>query len=326
MSYFALALVPLLGAAALAGAALLASPAEALAREAADTRAATSLTLTAAPAVVEYGGSAMVSGDLATAGTVVAGAALTISSSTDGLNWADVAGATTDVEGHFSLQVTPAAAYGRTVFRVTYAGSGTLQPATAQVNVGSRAALTAPPAPSTVGRGSGFAVSGLLQPRHLAGTAAVTISCYRRESAVWVLRKTVPAGIVDQPDASIYSATISLPLAGKWRLQACHADDAHVASWSAVSTIVAVTARPDAPVWNRDGVTTLPELMASRRASRQLVVVTGARLGSRDGVLRLFDYRDGDWVEALAVTARLGKRGLIDGLRRHAGSLTTPTG
>lgn len=326
MSYIALALVPLLGAAALAGAALLASPAEALAREAADTRAATSLTLTAAPAVVEYGGSAMVSGDLATAGTVVAGAALTISSSTDGLNWADVAGATTDVEGHFSLQVTPAAAYGRTVFRVTYAGSGTLQPATAQVDVGSRAALTAPPAPRTVGRGSGFAVSGLLQPRHLAGTAAVTISCYRRESAVWVLRKTVPAGIVDQPDASIYSATISLPLAGKWRLQACHADDAHVASWSAVSTIVAVTARPDAPVWNRDGVTTLPELMASRRASRQLVVVTGARLGSRDGVLRLFDYRDGDWVEALAVTARLGKRGLIDGLRRHAGSLTTPTG
>lgn len=326
MSCIALALVPLLGAATLAGAALLAGPAAALVREAADTRAATSLTLSAVPAVVVYGGSAIVSGDLRAAAAVVAGATLVISSSTDGLNWADVAGALTDVEGHFSLQVTPVAARGRTVFRVTYAGSDTLQPAAAQVDVGSRAALTAPPAPSTVGRGSGFAVSGLLQPRHLAGTVAVTISCYRREAGVWVLRKTVPAGIADQPEASLYSATISLPLAGKWRLQACHADDAHVATWSAVSTIVAVTATPDAPVWNRDGVTTLPELMASRRASRQLVVVTGARLGSRDGVLRLFDYRDGDWVEALAVTTRLGKRGLIDGLRRHAGSLTTPTG
>jgi len=110
------------------------------------------------------------------------------------------------------------------------------------------------------------------------------------------------------------------------RLQACHADDAHDATWSAISTLVTVTARPDEPVWNRDGVTTLPELMASRGASRQLLVVTGARLGSRDGVLRLFDYRDGDWVEALAGSARLGRRGLFDGLRRHEGSLTTPTG
>ena len=131
----ALALVPLFGAAALAGVTLFAGPAEALVREAADTRAATSLTLTATPAVVVYGGSAVVSGDFRPAAAIVAGATLVISSSTDGLNWADVAGAITDVEGHFSLQVTPVAAYGRTVFRVTYAGSDTLQPAAAQVDV-----------------------------------------------------------------------------------------------------------------------------------------------------------------------------------------------
>ena len=321
---------PLLGATVLAGTAVLASPADAVVRAAGDSRATTSLTLSAAPTVVKYGGSAVVTGDLTADGAIVAGATLAISSSTDGLSWTDLAGAATDAGGHFSLAVTPAAAYGRTAFRVTYAGSDTLQPATAQVVVGSRAALTAPPAPQTVGRGSRFAVSGLLQPRHLAGTAAVTISCYRRESGVWVLRKTISAAIVDQadqPDASLYSATVSLPLAGKWRLRAYHADDAHAATWSAASTIVTVTARPDAPVWNRDGVTTLPERMASRRASRQLVVVTAARLGSRDGVLRLFDYRNGDWVEAApAVAARLGRRGLIDGLLRHAGSLTTPTG
>ena len=325
---FTSVLLLVLGAAALA-AALLASPAAAAVRESSDTRAATSLTLAAAPAIVEYGGSAVVSGDLTAGEAVVAGAALTISSSTDGLSWADVATATTGADGHFSLNVTPAAAYGKTVFRASYAGSDTLQPAAAQVEVGARAALTAPSTPLTVGRGSRFAVSGLLQPRHPAGTAAVTISCYRRESGAWVLRQTVPAGIGDQadrPDASLYSATVALPLAGRWRLQAYHADAAHAATWSPVSTSVAVTSRPDAPIWNRDGVTTLPERMAWRRASRQLVVVTGARLGSRDGVLRLFDYRDGDWVEALAVTTRLGKRGLVDGLLRHAGSLTTPTG
>jgi len=163
---------------------------------------------------------------------------------------------------------------------VTYAGSDTLQPATAQVVVGSRAALTAPPAPQTVGRGSRFAVSGLLQPRHLAGTAAVTISCYRRESGVWVLHKTISAAIVDQanqPDASLYSATVSLPLAGKWRLRAYHADDAHAATWSAASTIVTVTARRTRPSGTATASPRCPERMASRRASRQLVVVTAAR-------------------------------------------------
>jgi L,D-peptidoglycan transpeptidase YkuD (ErfK/YbiS/YcfS/YnhG family) len=326
--FLSLALAPL-PAAVFAGAAALASPADAMVRAAADARAPTSVTLAAAPAVVEYGGSAVVSGDLTTDGAGVAGGTLDVSSSTDGLSWAGMAGAVTDASGHFSLEVTPDAAYGRTTFRVMYAGSDMLQPATAQVTVGSRAALTAPPAPRTVGRGSRFAVSGLLRPRHLAGTAAVTISCYRRESGVWVLSKTVSTGLVDQadqPDASLYSAAVSLPLAGKWRLRAYHADAAHDATWSAVSTIVTVTAKPDAPVWNRDGVTTLPELMASRRASRQLIVVTAPRLGSRDGLLYLFDYRDGDWVQALKVTARLGRRGLFDGLLRHAGSLTTPTG
>ena len=87
-----------------------------------------------------------------------------------------------------------------------------------------------------------------------------------------------------------------------------------------------VTAGPDAPIWNRDGVRTIPERMASRLNARQLIVVTAPRLGSRDGMLRLFDYRDGDWVRKLAVPTRLGSRGLIDGLKRREGSRTTPTG
>jgi L,D-peptidoglycan transpeptidase YkuD (ErfK/YbiS/YcfS/YnhG family) len=82
----------------------------------------------------------------------------------------------------------------------------------------------------------------------------------------------------------------------------------------------------DAPIWNRDGVTTIPETMSSRLNARQLVVVTAARLGSRDGMLRLYEYRDGDWLRVMSVRARLGRRGLTDGATRRAGTLTTPTG
>ncbi|MGZ5848754.1 MAG: L,D-transpeptidase family protein, partial [Ramlibacter sp.] len=97
-------------------------------------------------------------------------------------------------------------------------------------------------------------------------------------------------------------------------------------TWSPWSRTITVTAGLDAPIWNRDGVTTIPERMANRLNARQLVVVTAPALGARDGALRLFDYRDGDWVRRLAVRAHLGSNGLIDGLVRHAGSRTTPTG
>jgi L,D-peptidoglycan transpeptidase YkuD (ErfK/YbiS/YcfS/YnhG family) len=82
----------------------------------------------------------------------------------------------------------------------------------------------------------------------------------------------------------------------------------------------------DAPVLNHDGVTTIPEMMKSTLGARQLVVITGARLGSRLATLRLFTYRSGDWVRVFSVPVRLGTNGLTDGLTRHAGNRTTPTG
>lgn len=289
--------------------------------------AATSLALSATPEVVDYGGSAVLSGHLADEGGAgVAGAALVVSSSTDGLTWSDVASVTSDPGGDFALAVTPVAALGTTMFRVVFAGDAVLGPVEAQLTIGSRAALAAPSVPRSVGRGSPFVASGLLQPRHTAGTAPVTIACYRLESETWVLRATVVATVRDRGDASRYSATVRLPSTGVWSLSASHADAGHAPSTSDLSARVTVTAGPDAPIWDRDGTTTIPEKMASRLNAGQLVVVTGSTLGARTGILRLYTYRSGDWVRVMAVRARWGGRGLVNGVTRRAGTRTTPTG
>ena len=287
----------------------------------------TQLTLTATPDVVDYGGSATLAGELTVDGAGFAGAALAVSSSTDGAIWSDVTTVTTGPTGDYSLVVAPDAAVGATTFRVAFAGDAVAGPATAEVVVGSRAALDAPDVPVTVGHGSVFVTSGTLAPLHAAGSAAVNIECYRLESGDWVLRSTVPATIADWDDfTSGYRVAVRLRPAGTWRLVATHADAGHAASASQPSARVRVTPGPDRPIWDRDGVTTIPERMKSRLDARQLVVVTGSRLGIRAGRVRFFEYRSGDWVRTMDVSARWGENGLVNGLLRHAGTRTTPTG
>ena len=307
----------------------------------ADARTPTTIVLTATPAVVDYGGSAVLSGRLSTADTGVADATLTVTSATDGLLWSAVTTVGTDAQGDFSTPVTPTASYGRTSFSVAFAGSDTLQPAAAQLAIDSRAALGAPSAPLSVGRNSVFTMHGPLKPAPSSSTAAVTVDCYRSESGLWVLRKTVTAPVQDGTGAvggsgrivdsagvggSLYSLAMSLPSAGRWRLRASYADETHAPTRSASSAVVTVGALPDLPVWNRNAVTTLPERMAYRGGSRQLVIATGAGLGARYGNLRVFDYRAGDWVRVLSTPAKFGSNGLTDGRTRHAGTRTTPTG
>jgi L,D-peptidoglycan transpeptidase YkuD (ErfK/YbiS/YcfS/YnhG family) len=189
--------------------------------------------------------------------------------------------------------------------------------------------LQAPPVPVTVGRDSAFVATGLVRPRQIAGRSGVAVVCYRLEGAAWVPRQTTDAAVADAADiadASRYTAALTLPTVGTWRLRAVFAAGTALETSSIWSDQITVAAAPDAPIWDRDGVSTIPEQMAGRSDARQLVVVTGRSLGSRDGIVRLFDYRDGDWVEAFAVRSRLGARGLVDGLLRRAGTRTTPTG
>jgi len=97
-------------------------------------------------------------------------------------------------------------------------------------------------------------------------------------------------------------------------------------------SILSVAARPAAasaasrPLAAHQATAPLPQRMTSTLDALQLVVVTGTRLGIRQGTLRLYDDVGGAWVQSLQAPARFGRKGLTDGLTRHEGSGTTPTG
>jgi L,D-peptidoglycan transpeptidase YkuD (ErfK/YbiS/YcfS/YnhG family) len=72
---------------------------------------------------------------------------------------------------------------------------------------------------------------------------------------------------------------------------------------------------------------TLPELMARvPSGSHQIIVITGAKIGSKSGTLALYDESGGHWTQVLSVPANFGANGLIDGQKRTTGNLQTPTG
>jgi L,D-peptidoglycan transpeptidase YkuD (ErfK/YbiS/YcfS/YnhG family) len=161
-----------------------------------------------------------------------------------------------------------------------------------------------------------------MEASHSLDSGPVEVYCELYQSGVWTRMLSVPASVTTGAAGARYSATVALPYAGRWRMQVGDAD----AGLSAYSTGVAVRVTPDAPVWNRDGVLTIAERMRNRLNATQLIVATGSALGSRYGALRFFEYRNGDWVQLMAVPCRFGRNGLTNGLARHAGSLTTPTG
>jgi L,D-peptidoglycan transpeptidase YkuD (ErfK/YbiS/YcfS/YnhG family) len=71
----------------------------------------------------------------------------------------------------------------------------------------------------------------------------------------------------------------------------------------------------------------LPDRLAFRGDSRQLVIVTSANAESRDGRLQVFNLgTDGNWKQALSAPTRNGRNGMVEGRSRHQGSGTTPTG
>lgn len=131
------------------------------------------------------------------------------------------------------------------VFEVTlsggvYAADG-VTPATVSVTttfmsqetVVPAATVTRPSAPASPRHGRLFTAWGYLEPRHDAGTKAVTLYCSRRSYGVWMVRKTVRASVSDYAGYSRYSVRMSLPVSGRWRIRAHHADAGHAASWSA---------------------------------------------------------------------------------------------
>lgn len=92
-----------------------------------------------------------------------------------------------------------------------------------------RATVYAPTSKTKVRRYARFGVSGYLSPRHVKGASSVIIVCQRKEGTRWVQRKTVRA-VNDEvwyngAFMTKYTATVSLPSTGTWRLKAVHSAD-----------------------------------------------------------------------------------------------------
>ena len=282
------------------------------------------LSVAVVPEIVAYGGSAKLNGRLTVVGEGVSGASLVIAAAADGEPAAEATTVTTDEDGAFTVTVITPRGVARTVYSVTFAGTSELAPVVAETTVRSQLGLAAPAAPISVGRATRFTTTGSLEPGDT--TTDVKILCYRRESGAWVLRKTATAAVrAGGAGTATYSLRLGLA-AGSWRLRALAVGGEYAPTRSRASTTIRVGSSADLPIWNRDGILTLPERMAKRRNAAQLIIARGSRLGSRTGTVYLFQYRAGDWVRVASMGARFGKRGLTNGRTRRSGTLTTPTG
>ncbi len=91
--------------------------------------------------------------------------------------------------------------------------------------------------------------------------------------------------------------------------------------------VAALTPKPSPPTKAAPMETTVPEKMAALpTGTRQIIVITGDKIGSNSGRLALYDKTGTTWTEVMNVAANFGKNGLVDGEKRQQGNLQTPTG
>jgi len=97
-----------------------------------------------------------------------------------------------------------------------------------------KATVYTPVAPSTMYRGRSATIYGYVAPRHTSGTYLATLKFYLRNShGVYVFHNSVNAKRYYYSTAkSKYSARVSLPHAGRWRVRAMHSDAGHSTSYS----------------------------------------------------------------------------------------------
>jgi L,D-peptidoglycan transpeptidase YkuD (ErfK/YbiS/YcfS/YnhG family) len=87
------------------------------------------------------------------------------------------------------------------------------------------------------------------------------------------------------------------------------------------------TPKPNTPTNAAPTEATVPEMMTALPAgTRQIIIITGDKIGSNSGHLALYNKAGTGWTEVMNVAANFGKNGLIDGEKRRQGNLQTPTG
>jgi hypothetical protein len=188
-----------------------------------------SLTLSG-PSTVAWSTSATVKGTLKRpGGTPLVKAKVIVEAKQYGGTWKQVATRWTSETGAYSASVKPTM---RTDYRVLFGGDNDTSPATsASVRITPKAYLTRPSTPSSPRAGVAFTSAGYLRPRHTTGARNVKLYCYRYESGKWRLRKSLYAKNVAYTSATTkYSARLSLPYRGRWRMRAFVAGDAKHAS------------------------------------------------------------------------------------------------
>jgi beta propeller repeat protein len=186
---------------------------------------------------VAYGARVKTSGTLSTlSGIPLGDCAVFLEFSHDGLTWYSDVLANTDSLGRFSL-TSSAFSDGR-YFRVDYNGSALdLSGQSAGVFVKPKVSLQTPVASASMSHTKTYKVHGTLRPKHVSGSYAGTLQCYRLESGHWKLRKSFALTASDYSTYSRYNATIKLTLKGKWRIRAYHSDSLHAATYSGWRTI-----------------------------------------------------------------------------------------
>lgn len=192
-------------------------------------RRASLLTCGVSSSAPAWGSTVRFTGVLRSGSAVATGAAVTIERSSDGVRWASVGEATTTASGY---AVGIAAPTSRAFFRARFAGDDGMMPAVSSRRlVVPQVYLTPPSVPSSVRRSAAFMASGLLMPRHAAGSSPVTVICERREVGKWVVRQRFAARVANAAGASRYVvASVRLSAAGAWRVRAYHRADALTAS------------------------------------------------------------------------------------------------
>ena len=102
----------------------------------------------------------------------------------------------------------------------------------AVVTVTPKVKLGKPQAPSAVKRGAKFTAYGSVAPKQTVGAKVVRIKCYLKQGGKWRYVKSVKAA---NKTATRYSARLSLPGKGSWKL---------VASYKATAMYAATTSGP----------------------------------------------------------------------------------
>ncbi len=147
-----------------------------------------------------------------------------------GSKWATAGATRTDSAGWCAVAVRPTQ---NTTYRASIAATTGCEVAvTAARTVSVKASLSVPSAPTYANVGRGFALKGVISPRHTSGTRPVIVQCYRYVSGRWRLVRTMSPTVSNFYSYSRYSTTVALTQRGRWRIRAYHADVQHAANAS----------------------------------------------------------------------------------------------